>query len=265
MNEFEPRADWTIEYPPGIIKYNDMFRHKFLDYDRIVDHLAPMYQKGNITQVADFGCGTGTLLFRFEERGFVCHGFDRNEETIGIALEIAKKRSSKATFEVGDMLLSSNYGKFDAVIQAFVPISLQSQVTTLRSMSRGVRPGGLYSFMVVEANGEGLHKDERTILNTVENGNCCVARIEPWKKNGNFIMWEPVLIVQDGNQFAMYIDHDELELYTSETWNQLESVIDDVGFKIIDILSMEGAASAPPWTTEKLVTVEHVGKQDSYS
>jgi SAM-dependent methyltransferase len=267
MGTFKPKIDWTVEYPHGIIKYNDLFRHKLLDYDKLVCHLLPMYKSHNVERLADFGCGTGSLLFRFEECGFTCFGFDRHEESVQIATNIGRRRQSRVSFEVGDMLTACNYGEFDATIQAFVPISFVSQAKTLRSMSGAVRIGGLYSFMVVMLQDGCSVEDERMILNVAEEKDCIVARIEPWKKSGNFIRWDPVLLVQDGSHFATYIDHDELELYTENTWQQLLSVIDNVGFRIIDVLSPCGPASPPPWSTERLVTVEllerrSVGKTD---
>lgn len=258
MSIYQPRMDWTVEYPPGIIKYNDMFRHKFLNYENLVKHLMPMYQNRKIERIADFGCGTGTLLFLFEEKGFKCFGYDRHAESVEIANTICQHRKSGVSFKVGDMLSAHECGQFDATVQAFVPISFISQATTLKSMRDTIRPGGLYSFMVVEIIGTSPQKDERTILNVVENNGCVVARIEPWKKNGTFIMWEPVLFVMDGGQFSMYIDHDELELYTEDTWQKLQTLIGDVGFRLIDIFPLSDSLSAPPWTLEKLVTVERL-------
>lgn len=258
MKSFQPGIDWTVEYPPGIIKYNDMFRHKFLNYDRLIEHLAPMFKERKIKRVSDFGCGTGTLLFKLEEHGFSCYGFDRHEESIRIAKSIGRRKGAGVKFEVGDMLKSQVCGNFDASIQAFVPISFASQVTTLQSMAKTVRPGGLYSFMVVEALTDCLIEDERTLLHVVEGEDCVVARIEPWKKNGNFIMWEPVLLVQDKGRFSIFIDHDELELYSEQTWQKLFSEVEKLGFSIVDILNLGDSASAPPWTNEKLVTVERL-------
>ncbi|GAI08146.1 unnamed protein product, partial [marine sediment metagenome] len=72
---------------------------------------------------------------------------------------------------------------------------------------------------------------------------------------GNFIMWEPVLLIQDNNHFKILIDHDEMELFDHEKSSLLHEKIEKIGYKIIDVQYLLESISAPPWSIEVLVSI----------
>lgn len=249
------KKDWLINYPKGIIKYNDILRHKLLNYDEIVEMLHKIYKENGVKTVLDLGCGTGTLIMKFEEKEcYNCFGIDRSEESIEIAERIATNKKSLVKFKVGDAL-NMNCGKnIDAAVSMFVPFSHVSQIKLLKNAYKSLKKGGIISFMFLQDLKDNPENDSKTILQYEEVEGIKVIRIEPWEKKGLFLEWNPVLIIEEDEKIRTFMDHDELEVFTEKACLQYYKEIEELGFKIINITSLPGRLSAPPWTIEMIVT-----------
>ncbi|KGO15602.1 ubiquinone biosynthesis methyltransferase UbiE [Clostridium botulinum] len=255
MEKNSVKKDWLINYPKGIIKYNDILRHKLLDYDEIVEMLHKIYQENGVKTVLDLGCGTGTLIMKFEEKEcYNCFGIDRSEESIEIAKKIAADKKSLVEFKAGDALNMSCGKDIDAIISMFVPFSRISQIKLLKNAHKALKKGGIISFMILQDLKDNLENDSKTILQYEEVERTKVARIEPWEKEGLFLEWNPVLIIEEDEKIRTFVDHDELEAFTEEGCLEYYKEIEELGFKIIDVTSLPGRPSAPPWTLEMIVT-----------
>jgi SAM-dependent methyltransferase len=249
------KEDWLINYPKGIIKYNDILRHKLLGYDEVVDMLHKFYQERNVKTVLDLGCGTGTLIMKFKQKGgYECFGLDRSEESIEIAKNIAKDKGIDVDFTAGDAL-SINCGKnIDAITSMFVPFSHKSQIKLLENIHKALKTNGLVSFMFLQGLKDNLENDTTTIIQYEETNDTKVVRIEPWEKEGSFLQWNPVLLIEEDNKLLTFMDHDELEIFNEQECEEYYKEIESLGFEIIDVTSLPGRPSAPPWTLEMIVT-----------
>ena len=91
---------------------------------KLDDVLYEVVPKGS--QVLDFGCAWGRLVFELQEKGYNVTGFDINDKEIDIARKFSnesnKKYSAQVSFDVADALnLPYDNNSFDAcIIQAFM-------------------------------------------------------------------------------------------------------------------------------------------------
>lgn len=254
------REDWLINYPDGIIKYNDMFRHTLLGYDEIVHILYQELIKYNVKSILDLGCGTGTFLEKLcEKHNFECVGVDRNAETIDFAMEKAKNRNLPIKFILGDALNCTLQDKFDSVIEMFVPFSKVSQMKMIVNSYNHLKKGGILLFMVCEAIPGTKEIDEKIIMTFSENETTKCARIEPWEKEYNFLRWNPLLLIEENGRFKQFTDHDEIQLYNKDELKQYVEEVEDIGFVEKERYELPVRDSSPPWATETIFVMEKIG------
>lgn len=247
------REDWLINYPDGIIKYNDMFRHTLLGYDEVVDILYEELEKHNVKSLLDLGCGTGTFLEKLcERKEYECVGIDISSETIDFAREKVKNRNLPIKFELGDALDYDLNQKFDAVIEMFVPFSKKSQMKMIKNAHKYIKEDGIFLFMVCEAIEGTPPIDQKIIMTFSENETTRCARIEPWEKENNFLQWNPLLLIEEEGKFKYYNDHDEIQLYDKDELAEYLKEIEEVGYKIINKYALPVRDSSPPWSTETI-------------
>ncbi|WDV46528.1 class I SAM-dependent methyltransferase [Clostridiaceae bacterium M8S5] len=249
------REDWLINYPKGIIKYNDMLRHKLLGYDEIVEMLDSVFKQNNVKKVLDLGCGTGTLIMKIHQKGgYECFGIDRNEESINIAKKIANNKNIPVEFIVNDALEFNLKDKCDAIVSMFVPFSKKSQLNMLKAIKSNLNEGGIVSFMFVKGLENNPVNDKTSIIEHCQTEFTKVVRIEPWEKEGDFLQWNPVLLIEENNELSVFVDHDEIELFDEDKSKEYYHQIEEIGFSIIDIITLPKRKSAPPWSKEVIVT-----------
>lgn len=255
------REDWLINYPDGIIKYNDMFRHTLLGYDEIVDILNFELKSYNVKSILDLGCGTGTFLEKlYNKEKYSCVGVDRNVETIEFAQEKAKNRNLPIRFILGDALDFSLDEKFDAVIEMFVPFSKKSQIKMLQNAYRFLKPNGVLLFMICESIEGTKEIDSKIIMTFSENEVTKCARIEPWEKEGNFLQWNPLLLIEEGGQFKQFTDHDEIQLYNKDEVRTYISDVEAMGYELQNWYRLPVRDSSPPWATETIIVMKKIGE-----
>ncbi len=250
--------DWEVTYPEGIIQYNDLFRQKYLNYDGHVEMLDRLYKKHSVTRVLDLGCGIGTYLLKLTGKGYKCLGLDNSEESLDIAKRIAKEKGSDIDYRKGNMKSLRGIGLVDAIISMHVPISLKSLLRTVKNTHRLLSEGGLLSFMYLVKAKDIPNKDSRITLSVAEKDNVIVARLEPWELDGDFLTWDPVLIIQDGDICKIMVDHDKMELLSEEKENHLNVATTESGFEMVDNVYLYKSRSAPPWSIEVLKTIRKI-------
>ena len=246
--------DWLINYPDGIIKYNDMFRHTLLGYDEIVDVLFDIFERHDVNSILDLGCGTGTFLEKLYERGkYKCVGIDRNSETIQFALEKVKNKSLPIDFVLGDCLTYEFSEQYDSVIEMFVPFSKISQIKMIENAHNHIKEDGLIVFMVCEEIPDSLQSDSKVLITYSENENTKCARIEPWDKEGKYLQWNPLLLIEENGKFKYFIDHDEIELFNKKELHTYLEEVEKLGYKILEKHELPVRKSSPPWSTETIL------------
>ena len=101
---------------------------------------------GDVKDVLDIGCGTGSHAKYLSEKGYSVTGLDKSENMI----KIARKKSPKAKFVKGHMRDFSPGKKFDAALAIFTVIndstSLEELHESFRKINSLLKPGGLFIF-----------------------------------------------------------------------------------------------------------------------
>lgn len=97
---------------------------------------------GTAGRVLDIGCGRGNLLAALADRGYECHGVERNEFPAG-------DTARGITLHIGALEdLAFETGSFDAVIIWHVLEHVSDPAGTVRESARLLRKGGLLAIAV---------------------------------------------------------------------------------------------------------------------
>lgn len=92
--------------------------------------------------VLDAGCGTGRVAIRLAELGLDVDGFDLDVSMI----EVARRKAPQLTWQVADIAVAGESGRYDAVICAGNVIPLLAEgalVRTVTNLRRVLRDDGL--------------------------------------------------------------------------------------------------------------------------
>jgi ubiquinone/menaquinone biosynthesis C-methylase UbiE len=135
-----------MKFYDGIAEWYDLIVAK-RDYKCAADFFEDVFKKhGNVKEVLDIGCGTGSHAKYLSEKGYSVTGLDESESM----LRIARKRAPKAKFIKGHMMNFSSEKHFDAVLCIFTVIndntSLEELHGSFRKINHLLKPGGLLIF-----------------------------------------------------------------------------------------------------------------------
>lgn len=113
-------------------------------FEREPKFLAQIFQKyGNVKDVLDVGCGSGSHLARLGKFGMTGMGVDLNPKMIAFA----RSKYPKLSFELKDMRSLTFRNRFDAVICLCTTFTYNTTnedvVSALRGFHRALRRGGL--------------------------------------------------------------------------------------------------------------------------
>jgi len=98
-------------------------------------------------RILDIACGTGTLDFILEERGFEVKGIDASPQMIEIAARKGAQRGSNIEFAVGDMCSTYLGERFDLVICTFDSLNYvppQDLLKALANVREHLANGGAF-------------------------------------------------------------------------------------------------------------------------
>ena len=128
--------------------YDELMLH--VEYDLWADYIHRIFQTfgGEIREVLELACGTGTFAAQLQKHGYLIQGYDRSPAMI----EVARKRreNEKIRFAVGSFLDFPLKSRFDAALCLYDSINyllkLEDVVEFLRRVKEALKPGGLFVF-----------------------------------------------------------------------------------------------------------------------
>ena len=123
-----------------------------VDYQQITDRICSLLSQNGINGglLLDLGCGTGTLSFMLEEKGYEIIGVDPSEDMLAVANEKKYELDSPAIFlcQSGEEL--DLYGTIDCAVSSLDTInhidSLEKVKDTFKRISLFMNMGGIFVF-----------------------------------------------------------------------------------------------------------------------
>ena len=123
-----------------------------VDYNKIADKICSLLSLNGISGglLLDLGCGTGTLSFLLEEKGFDIIGVDPSEDMLSVAIEKKYDFNSNAIFlcQSGEEL--DLYGTIDCAVCSLDAVnhidSLEKVKTAFSRVSLFMNMGGIFIF-----------------------------------------------------------------------------------------------------------------------
>lgn len=132
--------------------YNAFYQDK--DYSREalqIDRLLKKYGK-DISQIINYGCGTGRHDLELSKLGYQCTGVDISALMVEIAQKNAKAEGNNIVFSVADIREYVPQKKYDAVISLFHVMSYQNSnqdiLAAFHAARRALDKGGIFLFDV---------------------------------------------------------------------------------------------------------------------
>lgn len=123
-----------------------------VDYDRWADYLEWQFQRsgGSVRSVADLACGTGSLLFRLAQRGYVMTGVDLSEDMLAVAADKCAQLDEPPLLLHQNMAALTLLEPVDAVVcclDSLNYVTRPRQVQrTFERVWQALAPGGLFVF-----------------------------------------------------------------------------------------------------------------------
>lgn len=123
-----------------------------VDYQKIADKICSLLSLNGISGglLLDLGCGTGTLSFLLEDKGFDIIGVDPSEDMLSVAIEKKYELNSNAMFlcQSGEVL--DLFGTIDCAVCSLDAInhidSLEKIKTAFSRVSLFMNMGGIFIF-----------------------------------------------------------------------------------------------------------------------
>ena len=219
--------------------YNDQSRN---DYEKTFNDFLFLAKSFDfkLTNVLDYGCGTGTLSIMFARQGINVTGIDLSEEQIAIAKEKVKTLVllSKVTFQVRYMVDFITSEQFDAAGSFFSPfcylLTNQEVISFLENAYSMIRPVGILYFEFW--NSYAVKPDLQSYL-VAKDKDITINRFNRSyfdMKTG--ILKNPMnhLIIKDKQVISEFTETHKLRTYTIP---QLTTLIAQTRWNLVDIYS----------------------------
>ena len=123
-----------------------------VDYQQMTDRICSLLSQNGINGglLLDLGCGTGTVSFMLEERGFDIIGVDPSEDMLMVANEKKVELDSSAIFLCQNGETLDLYGTVDCAVSTLDTINHIEDVNNLRETFRRIslfmNMGGIFIF-----------------------------------------------------------------------------------------------------------------------
>ena len=225
------------------------------DHSKIINStIEKILKKHSAKSVLDMTCGTGSQVFWLNKAGFEVTGSDISAKMLERAKSKALQTGLDLNFIEGD-IRNLQVGKFDAAITIFNAIGHLTKADfelAIRNIYNNLNPGGLYIFDINNLEYL-LHQDNITKL-TID-----------WLKqtsNGSVRKIQYSTISNDG-VLASYTttcenetisnDKQTLQVYSAK---QLTKMLENSGFKVIDITATDGKVFSNTESDQILITAQ---------
>lgn len=191
-----------------------------------------------ISEIINFGCGTGKHDIELSNMGYRCTGIDHSPLMIDIARKNAKEEQMEIDFRVTDIRDYMPEKQYDAVISLFHVISYQNKnediIKTLKNARKSLRKNGLFLFDVWY--GPGVLSDKPSIrVKDIEDDNNRLIRIaKPVMHNETNIVdvHYEILVIDKKKSTVKTINeiHNMRYFFRPE----LEFMLNETGFEMLD-------------------------------
>ena len=220
------KNSWNVVYPEGLIKYIDLFRKKYFQYDKF-DKVVSKYISDNskikCDVICSLGSGTGHHEVELSKLGYKVIGLERNKESIEIAQKHIDENKANVTLYKCDFLIKEDLdkimneiGQVDAVVLLLIPISVQDYKKIIQNMYKWLKTGGMF---LVDNFGYAEEIDTNKLITTsdaevVEDiDGKHVVRINYYEFKDNIAEWDAIYFYNDEKgQLQMSRDHDVLDI-----------------------------------------------------
>lgn len=233
--------------------YNLLYKDK--DYQAEVNYIESLikkYSKSNVKTILDIGCGTGNHDLLFAKKGYEICGIDISEEMINIAKSRINNLHN-VKFYIGKSESFTLDKKFDVIISLFHVMSYQikneSLYGSLKNAYERLKVDGLFIFDFWY--GPAVLTDRPSIrLKELEDENLKIYRIAipVMHPNENIVDVNFEVIIEDkmNNKLNKIKEtHRVRYLFLPE----LEFMLKNVGFKILDVLEWMSLDKKPCFTS----------------
>ncbi len=207
-------------------------------YEEVADHYDALIKKfgapGDI--LLDLGCGTGTLSFLLEEKGYDVVGVDASEEMLSAALEKKMDSGSDALFLCQRMEELDMFGTMDITVSCLDCINHLPDLSTVKAAFEKVHlfahPQGLFIF------------DCNTVY---KHRNVLAGQTFVYETDEVYCVWQNTLAKDDTVQidldiFAASEDEDGIyerygESFTERAYEQkvIEKLLAECGFELLAV------------------------------
>lgn len=179
-------------------------------------------------QYLDLACGTGQHLQEMLHLGFVCSGLDNSPAM----LDQAQSRCPSAQLLLCDLAGFDKDAEFDLISCFLYSIHyshpLDNLAETLRRAYQALRPGGIFIFNTVDANGA---RQEHQVVTTVHADDATLTFTSGWHYDGQGDVLDLGLSICRDSAQGTQIWHDQHTM-TATTLRQLEKMLEAAGFEI---------------------------------
>jgi SAM-dependent methyltransferase len=137
-------------------RYFDLLNEKYVPYEGQCDFAEGAFKKygKDVRRILDLACGTGIHAFSLARRGYHVTGIDLSPEMLAVAQgKLDASPGLDVNLQRGDMRRMSFNAEYDTAIAFNYPVAyclshLEIE-SAFRSVSRALRPGGLFIFDIM--------------------------------------------------------------------------------------------------------------------
>ena len=235
--------------------YNAFYQDKDYNAEAAQVHYLLKKYGENISQVINFGCGTGRHDIGLTKIGYQCTGIDRSPLMIDIARENAKQENVCIDFRVEDICRFLPQIQYDAVVSLFHVMSYQTGnddiLSAFRAARKSLKPGGVFLFDVWY--GSGVLSDRPSVrVKTVEDENNRLIRIAKpimhEAENTVDVYYEVLVIHKETGETQVINEVHNMRYYFRP---ELEFMLKCADFELIDNLDCHtlGKTNFDSWTS----------------
>ena len=209
-----------------------------VEYERIADKICSLLTRNGINGglLLDLGCGTGTLSFLLEKKGYDVIGVDPSEDMLAIANEKKYEENSSAIFlcQSGEEL--DLYGTIDCAVCSLDTInhipSLEKIRETFKKISLFMNLGGIFVFDINTVYKHEKILGDNTFVYDMDEVYCVWQNTFDAKNGKTDIDLDFFIKNEDDECFERYSESFSEHAYKTE---DILNVLKECGFEILTL------------------------------